>query len=292
MKNLTVLENLTTHGRHVRVNGDLVVDFNGNGWPSEFTSDTRGARARKTLQDIALIDDLPILNQKLKEKLEALFDLDAANISIWQKFSALSDAKKADFHFDFRQVNKTTLIALNNEPELIDAWAELVHLRKFSTNLDFLRAFRFIALDPRCADFRNHIVNGEIKAGKAQGFHTKLGQNNGKAQIIEVVEEANTKGYYTAKVQVVNPNPPPPYIIKEKSGIPMENDMFPDHWDANKIFEEVSYAFTNKNRVPRKYNQWKGYMSDGNPCIICINNTAHIIDGTTVIKTAWPIKTF
>lgn len=33
-------------------------------------------------------------------------------------------------------------------------------------------------------------------------------------------------------------------------------------------------------------------MSDGNPCVICISKTAHIIDGTTEIKTAWPIKTF
>lgn len=272
----------------------MVVEFDGNGWPSEFTTDMRGARAMKTLKNIASIDDIATLNLKLKEKLEALFDLDAANISIWQKFSALSDAKKADFHFDFRQVNKTTLIALNNEPELIDAWAELIHLRKFSANLDFLRAFRFIAKDARCADFRLHIVNGEIKAGKAQGFHTILGQNNGKAQIIEVVEEATTKGYYKAIVQVLNPNPPPPYIVKRigKNGDVVENDMFPDHWDANRLFEEVSYAFTNKNREIGTYNQWKGYMSDGNPCIICINNTGHIIDGTTVFKTAWPIKTF
>ena len=131
-----------------------------------------------------------------------------------------------------------------------------------------------------------------VNLGKAQGFHTILGQNNGKAQIIEVIEEANTNGHYKATVKVLNPNPPPPYIIKQQnSGIPIENDMFADHWDANRLFEEVSYAFVNKIYSGKK-NQWVGFMSDGNPCVICINNTAHIIDGTTEIKTAWPMITF
>lgn len=63
--------------------------------------------------------------------------------------------------------------------------------------------------------------------------------------------------------------------------------MFPDTWDQQKIMEEISLAFSNKYYTGQR-NQWRGVMSNGGTCILCLRENNTIINNDFRIITVWP----
>ena len=205
--------------------------------------------------------------------------------SVFNKVNLWSDEKKLGFLFDFK--NQPDILAELGQPSnihLIDTWNSVEFLIVHRKNVRFLRTYHFIGTDTRCANLRKHILEGEIKRGQAQGIHSRIAETNGHAHIDGILNDDFDGGYYEALVSAIDGSGN--LVPKISNG--GVNSMLPDSWTKEKIFEEASFAFLNKERVPDTRNQYRGIFTDGRGCILCISGNASQIDNTTKIITFWP----
>jgi len=214
--------------------------------------------------------------------------------AIWKRINeaelsgGMGLTKRNEFLLDFERATDAELDALNaNNGELIDYWDSIKFFNNERKKIIFLETFRFIKSDQHLLD---HIIKGHVYAnGKAYGVHSKIAEDNGMA-LITVTEQANFDGVYKGTVKVKNSNGV--YIDKIKNnGDLQESTFFKNDWSDERIIEEITYAYSTKvyTGIGNKYH---GLMSNLTKCEICINGETKLINSTTKIKTAFPVKQY
>ncbi|QEM10600.1 EndoU domain-containing protein [Mucilaginibacter rubeus] len=201
--------------------------------------------------------------------------------------------QRDDFIGDFGNADPDVLNALNNDNTLIDTWKDVEDLAIFRTlrkDIDFLRDLKFIINDS--PELQIEIFEGRptriLKDGgdpllerdyikDSKGVHAIEALVKDKVEIIE-----NSKrdvgptglGYYEAKIRIWNEEMFKPQFIK-KSSNKGYSTFFPDSWSKQRKQQEMALAFKNRRYIKR-LGAYKGKMSDGEECILFINNNVII----------------
>ncbi|NVR71965.1 EndoU domain-containing protein [Listeria monocytogenes] len=117
-----------------------------------------------------------------------------------------------------------------------------------------------------------HIFEGEVnRKGKAVGFHSETIPDSPGKVIPGTKSKTNKNGVYEAKIEV---NGIPKKSNKGKSS------FFPENWTAQKIVDEINYAFSNK--VLDKGNAYIGKATNGMQIKMYIDKNNQIISAFPV----------
>lgn len=111
-------------------------------------------------------------------------------------------------------------------------------------------------------DFQ-HIIGADYKrhTGEPTGGHSLL---RGDVRLVEDTESApDASGVYRAQVQMADPEHPGRWITKtDRNGNPMLNTMFPKHWSAEQIVNEVEAAWFSPTKTIRG-DKWSALTPSG-----------------------------
>jgi len=235
-------------------------------------------------------DELVNLADLDSDLADFLNDILQSHPNVHSKVNAfVNQEDKFAFYFNAKlpngQLRTTLLDDLDSNPDLIDDWLEIETLLAYRRNTSFLKVHRYLKENTYLLE---HLFEGHLRISSNKifvgGIHSKVAVDNGNAIIDSITDPPDLQGFYRANVSIqVGPQNYPKLDYRNR---PIKNDMFPDAWNEQRIIEEISLAFTLKTY--RRGNQWRGVMSNGKTCIICINGSAEVIDGSTVIKTVWP----
>jgi len=98
----------------------------------------------------------------------------------------------------------------------------------------------------------DHVIRGDYnrKLDKVTGGHSLL---NNDVRVVEIISPPDIHGVYTAKIEIKTPDGR--WIEKDngKNG----NTMFPQHWSAEKIMDEIDSAWE-KRKMYKDNRQWIG----------------------------------
>ncbi|EGT8066147.1 EndoU domain-containing protein, partial [Listeria monocytogenes] len=132
--------------------------------------------------------------------------------------------------------------------------SELEKIKNASeSNRDFIKLSNLANIE----NFKNrsveHIFEGEInRKGKAVGYHSEaIPESPGKI-IVGTKTKPNREGAYEAEIEVAG-------VPKKTNG--GKSTFFPEDWNAQKIVDEINFAFSNKSHV--ESNIYVGVASNG-----------------------------
>ena len=103
----------------------------------------------------------------------------------------------------------------------------------------------------------NHVIGGDYnrKLDKVTGGHSLL---NNDVRVVEIISPPDIHGVYTAKIEIKTPDGRWVEKDSSKSG----NTMFPQHWSAEKIMDEIDSAWSNRKQHSNPH-KWIGESSSG-----------------------------
>lgn len=249
------------------------------------------------------IDELADITAELNDFRNRINSLGFTNVTT--KFDALDDTKKLEFYYDFRNTD-SSLARLNDDSNLIDEWAEIVHLTTHRKSVQFLKNYGEIKANLK---LDKHIFKGDLnpredipvsslnpkdtfaangrpdlKNYNPSGLHS-LRPPIPNDVMIDSISSPNTLGYYKAKFRKKPGNGW--FNPSKSSGDPLrewtsakESTFFPDSWTKQKIQEEIALAMLLKVRNPKKISidEFAGIMSDGVKLKILIDKNSGKIE--------------
>ena len=166
---------------------------------------------------------------------------------------------------------------------MVDWWIDIEVLKAERVKVYFLRSYKLIKGDPKLI---KHIIEGDIYPdGNIGGIHSIIAQSNGC--VINPITTPDPSGIYKAYVGKFDANHN--LVMKiDATGQYLTNDMFPDAWLEQQLFEELTYAFG--NMIFRKGNQWEGTLRNGRTCTFCMKGLKKdkVITANTKVITIWP----
>ena len=123
------------------------------------------------------------INDIDQDLFDFLNDLQQNRQTIYDKVINFTyEEERINFMFDFK--GKTDkLKALEDEIDLIDAWADIKRLRTERNRISFLKSYKYIAKTTTRNKIINHVINGEVRFNaatgirKVGGYHLELGAN-------------------------------------------------------------------------------------------------------------------
>jgi hypothetical protein len=120
---------------------------------------------------------------------------------------------------------------------------------------------RPVVLSPTKINLR-HVFSGEIKKGKALGYHTAFSISEGggvQAKISSVLNQSTQyPGVYRAKIELID--------SKIGKRFNKSSTFFPDSWNRVKVTDEIRSAYQNalsKNGVAKDSGKWNGISASG-----------------------------
>jgi hypothetical protein len=173
-------------------------------------------------------------------------------LSVLYQYLAPQPSKQATAH------EKTQPVALAHQPATQEA-ARVPDAPESSRQAKLPVA---IVASDSPIDFK-HIIGADYKrhTGEPTGGHTLL---NGDVRVIEGTESApDASGVYRAQVQMADPQHPGQWITKtDRNDNPMPNTMFPKHWTAEQVVNEVNAAWFSPTKTIRG-EKWSALTPSG-----------------------------
>jgi len=117
-------------------------------------------------------------------------------------------------------------------------------------------------------DLVEHVFSGQVKKGKASGFHYE-GVGDAKGKVVQVTGAENKYGVYKAKVEI------------DGVGKTAESTFFPKDWTPQEVVDTIEEAFNGKQLVRNKQFLYEGTCKAG------IKIEMYVENG--IITTAYPV---
>lgn len=244
------------------------------------------------------------LSQKRRDELNTRINsLGLSNIL--PLLNTLDNTIQERFYADFEKVPDGTLQALNNDPDLLNAWKEIEFLHPVKTDPDFLKVYKQMKAESYALE---HVFSGHaagMDSVKGVHHHEALTTKTTNFEVGDLRIKPGTenpigyKGVYEGLIERFDGTGWVPKTGGQPSGY---STMFPKDWTKQRTIEELAYAKYkgltwmpkyNSNGIQILSNSYKGISSNGVEIEFYIGSktmTAPPSVPTTPIISVFPMK--